>query len=69
MTDISLPYNHDTALRRSHSCSHSHGTSCPQHQVPSEYHMPPSLQRTEDISKLPLPQVDHHLLQHSQGGL
>ena len=32
------------------------------HRVPSEYCMPPSLQRTEDISKLPL-LVDQQLLQ------
>ena len=32
------------------------------HQVPSKYRMPPSLQRTEDISKLP-PLVNQQLLQ------
>ena len=33
------------------------------HQVPSEYCMPPSLQRTEDISRLPPPIVAQQLLQ------
>ena len=38
------------ALTRAHIRRHLVST----HQVPSEYCMPPSLQRTEDISKLPL---------------
>ena len=45
-------------LTRALICRHLVSTR----QVPSEYYMPPSLQRTEDISKLP-PLVAQQLLQ------